>query len=202
MNAPILKLFGLFLVLFAALAGMTSYNSVINADAYRENDKNSRPQIEEQRIHRGVIRADDGTLLARSLERPDGSFVRTYPLPKLFPHAVGYNFINRSRAGLERSYNDDLSGSKNELGGIIDRLAGTRREGDDLITSLDPAAQRVAEQQLGDRKGAVVALDPRTGAIKVMVSIPGYDPNDIPQSYGELNRDQSAPLFNRATQSG
>jgi peptidoglycan glycosyltransferase len=203
-NAPIARLFMVFVLLFAVLVGFTSRWTVFEADALRDNIKNERELLEEQRIHRGVIRAGDGTLLARSLRQSDDSFVRTYPLPKLFPHAVGYNFVNRGRAGLERSYNDDLSGSKNELGGIIDRLAGTQREGDDLITSLDPGAQRVAEQQLGDRKGAVVALDPRTGAIKVMASVPGYDPNDIKRNstYRALNRDPDAPLLNRTTQSG
>ena len=204
MNAPIARLFMVFVLLFAVLVGFTSRWTVFEADALRDNPKNQRELLEEQRIHRGVIRAGDGTLLARSLKQPDGSFIRTYPLPKLFPHAVGYNFINRGRAGLERSYNDDLSGQKNELGGIIDRLEGSTKEGDDLVTSLDPGAQRVAEQQLGGRKGAVVALDPRTGAIKVMASVPGYDPNEVRSTSGfkALNRDPDAPLLNRNTQSG
>ena len=204
MNAPIARLFMVVVVLFAVLVGFTSRWTVFQADALRDNKLNRRELLEEQRIHRGVIRADDGTLLARSLKQPDDSFVRAYPQPGLFPHAVGYDFINRGRAGLESSYNDDLSGRKNELGGIIDRLAGTQREGDDLITSLDPAAQRVAEQQLGHRKGAVVALDPRSGAIKVMASVPGYDPSDVRRDSGfkALNRDPDAPLLNRTTQSG
>jgi peptidoglycan glycosyltransferase len=203
-NAPIARLFVVVVLLFAVLVGFTSRWTVFQAKALRDNTRNERELLEEQRVHRGVIRAGDGTVLARSLEQPDQSFVRTYPLPKLFPHAVGYDFINRGRAGLERSYNDDLSGRKNELGGIIDRLAGTQREGDDLITSLDPGAQRVAEQQLGNRKGAVVALDPRNGAIKVMASVPGYDPNDVRRESGfkSLNRDSDAPLLNRVTQSG
>jgi peptidoglycan glycosyltransferase len=203
-NAPIARLFMVVVVLFAVLVGFTSRWTVFEANALRDNTKNRRELLEEQRIHRGVIRAGDGTLLARSVKRSDDSFVRTYPLPKLFPHAVGYNFIDRGRAGLERSYNDDLSGQKNELGGLIERLEGSTKEGDDLITSLDPAAQRVAEQQLGDRKGAVVALDPRSGAIKVMASVPGYDPNDVRRASGfkALNRDVDAPLLNRVTQSG
>jgi penicillin-binding protein A len=203
-NAPIARLFMVFVLLFAVLVGFTSRWTVFEADALRDNPKNQRELLEEQRIHRGVIRAGDGTLLARSLKQPDGSFIRTYPLPKLFPHAVGYNFINRGRAGLERFYNDDLSGQKNELGGIIDRLEGSTKEGDELVTSLDPGAQRVAEQQLGGRKGAVVALDPRTGAIKVMASVPGYDPNEVRSTSGfkALNRDPDAPLLNRNTQSG
>jgi peptidoglycan glycosyltransferase len=203
-NAPIARLFVVVVALFALLVAFTSRWTVFEADALRHNTKNRRDLLEDQRIHRGLIRAGDGTVLARSIKRSDDTFVRTYPLPKLFPHAVGYDFIDRGRAGLERNYDDDLAGRKNELGGLIDRLGGSQREGDDLITSLDPAAQRVAEQQLGDRKGAVVALDPRTGAIKVMASVPGYDPNDIKRASGftALNRDSDAPLLNRVTQSG
>jgi penicillin-binding protein A len=203
-NAPIARLFMVVVVLFAVLVGFTSRWTVFDADALRDNSKNRRELLEEQRIHRGVIRAGDGTLLARSLKQPDDSFVRTYPQARLFPHAVGYDFLLPGRAGLERSYDDELSGRKNELGGLIDRLSGATKEGDDLMTSLDPGAQRVAEQQLGDRKGAVVALDPRTGAIKVMASVPGYDPDDVRRTttFKALNRDTDAPLFNRATQSG
>jgi peptidoglycan glycosyltransferase len=201
-NAPISRLFVVVVLLFGLLVVFTSRWSVFEADALRHNPKNARNLLEDQRIHRGVIRAGDGTGLARSLKRSDDTFVRTYPLPRLFPHAVGYSFIDRGSAGLERFYDDDLAGRKSQLGGLIDRLGGSEREGDDLVTSLDPAAQRVAEQQLGNRKGAVVALDPRTGAIKVMASVPGYNPNDIKRLSGfkSLNRDPDAPLLNRSTQ--
>jgi penicillin-binding protein A len=203
-NAPIARLFVVVVVLFAVLVGFTSRWTVFEADALRDNTRNRRELLEQQLVHRGVIRAGDGTLLARSLRRSDGSYVRSYPQARLFPHAVGYDFLLPGRSGLERAYDDDLSGRKNELGGLIDRLAGSTKEGDDLVTSLDPGAQRVAEQQLGDRKGAVVALDPKTGAIKVMASVPGYDPNDVRRTttFNALNRDSDAPLFNRVTQSG
>jgi peptidoglycan glycosyltransferase len=117
---------------------------------------------------------------------------------------VGYSFVRQGRAGLERFYDDDLIGRKNDLGSLLDRLSGSQQEGDDLLTSLNPAAQRVALQQLGNRKGAVVALDPRTGAIKVMASVPGYDPNGVKdqQAFNALNRDTDAPLLNRNTQAG
>ena len=160
--------------------------------------------IEEQQIRRGLIRAGDDTVLARSLKQPDGSYVRTYPQGRLFSHAVGYSFVRQGRAGLERFYDDDLSGRSSELGSLLDRLSGSEQAGDNLVTSLDPAAQRVALQQLGGRKGAVVALDPRTGAIKVMASVPGYDPNTVKnqRQFNALNRDQNAPLLNRTTQAG
>jgi peptidoglycan glycosyltransferase len=204
MNAPIGRLFVVVVVLVAVLVGFTSRWTVFSANALRDNPRNHRELIEEQQIHRGLIRAGDGTVLARSLEQPDKSYVRTYPQGRLFSHAVGYSFVRQGRAGLERFYDDDLIGRKNELGSLLDRLSGTQQEGDDLLTSLNPAAQRVAVQQLGGRKGAVVALDPHTGAIKVMASVPGYDPNGVKDqhAFNALNRDSDAPLLNRNTQAG
>jgi penicillin-binding protein A len=204
MNAPIARLFVVFVVLFGVLVGFTSRWTVFEADALRDNPKNRRELLEDQKIRRGVIRAGDGTVLARSLKQPDDSYVRTYPTDRLFSHAVGYSFVRQGRAGLERYYDDDLSGRKGELGSLIDRLSGSERDGDNLLTSLDPDAQRVALQQLNGRKGAVVALDPRTGAIRVMASVPGYDPNTVKdqQEFSQLNRDDDAPLLNRNTQAG
>jgi penicillin-binding protein A len=203
-NAPIARLFVVVVVLFAVLVGFTSRWSVFSANALRDNPKNHRELIEEQKIRRGLIRAGDNTALARSLKQPDDSYVRTYPQGRLFSHAVGYSFVRQGRAGLERFYNDDLSGRGSDLGSLIDRLSGSQQEGNDLITTLNPAAQRVALQQLGGRKGAVVALDPRTGAIKVMASVPGYDPSAVKNqhTFDALNRDGNAPLLNRTTQSG
>jgi peptidoglycan glycosyltransferase len=204
MNAPIARLFVVVVVLFAVLVGFTSRWTVFEANALRDNPKNRRELLEEQKIRRGLIRAGDGTVLARSLKQPDDSYVRTYPPGRLFSHAVGYSFVRQGRAGLERFYDDDLSGRNSELGSLLDRLSGSQQEGDNLVTSLDPAAQRVALQQLGGRKGAVVALDPRTGAIRVMASVPGYDPNTVKdqQQFSALNRDKDAPLLNRNTQAG
>jgi penicillin-binding protein A len=204
MNRPIVRLYVVFLVLFAVLVAGTSWNTVLRADALREQPKNRRQLLEQQRIRRGVIRDDGGELLARSIRRGDGTYTRTYPKDRLFAHAVGYSYTRYGRAGLERARNDDLSGTTNELGTIFDRLSGSQPEGDDLVTTLDPGAQRVALQGLAGRKGAVVAMDPQTGAIKVMASVPSYDPNDIPKpgEFARLNRDPDAPLLNRATQAG
>ncbi len=163
MNAPIARLFVVVVVLFAVLVGFTSRWTVFDANALRDNPKNHRELIEEQQIRRGLIRAGDDSVLARSLRQPDKSYVRTYPQGRLFSHAVGYSFVRQGRAGLERFYDDDLSG-RSERARLARSTAcrAPSRQGDNLVTSLDPAAQRVALQQLGGRKGAVVALDPRT----------------------------------------
>jgi penicillin-binding protein A len=206
MNAPILKLFGLVLVLFAALAGMTSYNSVINAGAYRDNPRNARPQIEEQLVRRGIIRARDGSALARSSRDVSGLYSRRYtPDGRLFAHAMGYDFLRIGRAGLERARNDALTGKRNELTSILDELRGKQRVGDNLVTNLDPRAQRLAITALQGRKGAIVALEPATGKVRVMVSTPGYDPNALDHGgvYTRLTHDDAnSPLLDRATQAG
>jgi peptidoglycan glycosyltransferase len=204
MNKPIVRLYVFFLALFAVLVAGTSWNTVFRADALRNEPKNRRQLLEQQRIRRGVIRDDTRGLLARSIRREDGTYTRTYPQNGLFAHAVGYSYTRYGRAGLEQARNDALSGTTNELGTIFDRLSGGQPEGDDLHTTLDPAAQRIALQGLNGRKGAVVALDPQTGGVKVMASVPGYNPNDIPKpgEFAKLNRDPDAPLLNRATQAG
>jgi peptidoglycan glycosyltransferase len=205
-NAPILKLFVLVLVLFAALAGMTSYNSVINADTYRDNALNKRPQIEQARIERGRIRARDGSLLARSSKDPDGLYRRRYTSrARRFAHVLGYDYaLGIGRAGLERERNDALLGDEGELTSIVDDLSGKRKVGDDVVTNLDPRGQQAALDALGGRRGSVVAIEPATGKVRVMASTPGYDPNALrtAAAYRRLSRERDAPLFNRATQAG
>ena len=205
-NAPILKLFVLVLVLFGALAAMTSYNSVIKAEDYRDNALNKRPQIEQALVKRGVIRARDGSLLARSIKGDDDIYRRRYsPGALRFSHALGYDYaLTIGRAGLERSRNDALAGENDEMTSIVDDLSGKRKVGDNVITNLDPAAQQIALDALGGRRGSVVAIEPATGKVRVMASTPGYDPNSLrdAQVFSRLNRENNSPLFNRATQAG
>ncbi len=203
MNRQIAQLFALIVVLFAVLVGFTSWWSVFTADSLEDNTANRRPLLEEQQIPRGLILATDGTVLARSRQLGHGSskrFVRTYPLGRLFSHAVGYSFIERGRAGLERSRNDELTGERNEFESVVDELFGRKREGEDVRTTLDPKGQQAAFAGLAGRRGSVVAMEPSTGRVRVMASVPDFDPNDVPNRFAQLNRDSSSPLFNRATQ--
>jgi penicillin-binding protein A len=202
-NVPIARLFSLIVALFAVLVVFTSRWTVFEASSLQDEPLNRRALLEEQRIHRGVIRADDGTLLARSRRGQAGTFRRSYPTGGLFAHAIGYAFTNLGRSGLEQSRNRTLIGrDQPELESIVDQLRGRPREGDDVQTALDPRAQRVALQALAGRAGSVVALDPRTGAVRVMASLPAFDPNDVPRRFRALNRTPGAPLLNRATQAG
>ena len=205
MNHQIVKLFGFVLVLYALLFGFTSYWSIFDANSLKANQANRRPLLEEQTIRRGSILADDGTVIARSRGVGRGNnkiFVRHYPLGALFGNPIGYSFVTQGRVGFELSHNDELVGNKTEFLSLLDQLQGHSQEGDNVQSSLDPAAQRAAVDGLAGRRGAVVAIVPATGEIKAMVSIPEYDPNQVPKHLAQLNRDSSAPLFNRATQAG
>ncbi len=202
MSAPITRLYVLVVALFALLIAFTSRWTAFDAQALRDNPLNRRALLEEQRIHRGLIKADDGTVLARSRPAGGGTYRRTYPTGGLFSHAVGYSFISLGRSGLEQSRNAALTGQRNEVTSLVDQLSGKRREGDDVQTTLDPTAQKVAINALGGRRGAVVALEPSTGRIKVMASVPDFDPNQVPRQFRQLNQQDGSPLFNRVTQAG
>jgi penicillin-binding protein A len=204
MNRTILRLFGLVGLLFALLVAFTSRWTVFEAASLRNNPLNRRGLLEEQRIHRGRILATDGTLLARSTLGPGGVYNRSYPAGGLFAHAIGYSYITIGQAGLELSRNDVLTGQRGTVSSILDQLQGKTRQGDDVVTTLNPAAQRAALGALSGQQGAVVALDPRTGAVEVMASSPGYDPNGLsPSRFTALNRDNTQkPLVNRTTQFG
>jgi peptidoglycan glycosyltransferase len=204
-NARIRHLFVLVLILFGLLVGFTSYWSVLDANGLEDNTANKRLLLEEQQIRRGLIFARDGSVLARNkvTGRAESRFFeRVYPPASLFGHVVGYNFVERGRSGLERSHNDDLTGETDEFTTIFDELRGRDREGDDLVTTLDPKAQQTALEALAGRAGSIVAIEPQTGDVRVMASVPGFDPNRIPQDFPQLNREPGSPLFNRATQSG
>ena len=199
MNRPILRLYVLVIVLFAMLVAWTSRWTVFEADALRDNALNRRELLEEQRIHRGPIRASDGSVIARSVQGEAGTFSRRYPQGALFGHPVGYSFISVGRTGLEQSRNDELSGERDDVSSVIDELAGREREGDEVRTTLDPDGQRTALQALGQREGAVVALEPQTGRVRVMASNPPYDPNSLRESRDLKSLEGSA--LNRTTQS-
>ena len=205
MNRQIIKLFGFIVVLFAILIGFTSWWSVFDAKALKEQDANKRPLFEQQQIPRGRILAADGTVIAKSVPKGKGTgkrYVRHYPTGALFGHPIGYSFMEYGQTEFEQYHNVELTGEESEFGTIFDELTGQKQEGEQVVTSLDPKAQEVAMQALeATGYGAVVAIEPSTGAVKVLASNPGYDPNSIPKTLRKLNKAEvSRPLYNRATQ--
>lgn len=205
MNRQIVKLFAFVMVLFGILIGFTSYWSVFDAEALKEKDANKRPLLEQQQIPRGRILAADGTVIAKSVPKGKGAskrYVRRYPEGSLFGHPIGYSFVKYGDSEFEQFHNEELVGEGSEFSSILDELLGERQEGNDLVTSIDSEAQRLALAELQEAGfGAVVAIEPDTGAVKVMVSNAPYDPNRVPNDYSKLaNNEIETPLLNRATQ--
>ncbi len=206
MNPPIFRVFAMFLVLFAALVGFSSYWAVFDADELDARADNRRSLIETAAIRRGTIGSSDGAVIAVSEPQGSGTnkvYVRQYPTGSLFGNPVGYSFIVLANFGVEQYYNETLIGQGNEFATLLDELRGVPKEGSNLTLTLDAGAQEVATNALGGQRGSVVAIEPSTGAVRAMVSIPSYDPNDVPDDFRELNREGSgSPLVNRATFAG
>jgi peptidoglycan glycosyltransferase len=206
-NRQIVKLFGFTVVLFAILIGFTSYWAVFDAKALKDKEANKRPLLEQQQIRRGRILAADGTVIARSVPKGHGAglrYVRRYPEGSLFGHPIGYSFVRQGNSEFEKYHDDELVGNESEFSSILDELRGRKQEGNDIVTNIDPVAQRTALEGLeaAERFGAVVAIEPSTGEVKVLASNAPYDPNRVPYELSRLNLNElEAPLVDRATQS-
>jgi penicillin-binding protein A len=151
---------------------------VFSATALNDNALNSRPLIAQLRIKRGEILAADGTVLAKSVKAGHGTWSRTYPEGSLFSQAVGYSEpAAGDAAGLEVSQAKYLRGSPSSIASLFGTASTSTQVGDNVHTTLDPAAQKTAREALDGRAGSVVALNPRTGAVLTMYSNPTYDDN-------------------------
>ncbi len=216
MNKPIVRIYVVILILFAGLVGFTSYWSVFHADDLKGmTTLNRRPLIEDQTIKRGNITTADGQLVAESTPEGGGAnpvYVRHYPDGSLYGHPVGFNYVETPPSELEASENDALVGNTNEFSTILDQLRGHAQVGNNVELTIDSKVQKTALDTLNSANaatpgtngaGAVVAIDPNTGAIKAMVSIPTYDPNAVasPDTFEKLQKENDSPLFDRATQS-
>jgi peptidoglycan glycosyltransferase len=202
-----------FMALFLALVANVSYQQVITSADVAGNNANPRKLAREYSIARGRILAADGqTVLAESVpaEGPI-AFERYYAGGAAYAHMVGYDSPQFGRSGLEAAYNEALLG-EGQSEDLLRDLFNTERQGYDLVITVQPTVQEAAVNALGARRGAVVAINPDTGAILAMASYPSFDPNAIASqaknAEGELlaeavmsaySRDPLSPLVNRPT---
>lgn len=197
-------------LLIALVVGATYWQTWAAGDLAARRD-NAIKLVAQFRVKRGLIYAANGAVLATNrTRRASGQtfYLRRYPTGRLAAAVVGYSTQARFRAGLERSLNDYLTGANANLETVLettlDRLAGRTIEGNSVVLTLRPRAQRVALEALGDNCGAAVALQPATGRILVMATSPTYDPNLVERNFARIERTRAncspaAPLLNRAT---
>ena len=194
MNRQILRLSGVAMVLLASLiAGTTYWQSWARADLAEKQD-NAIQRVAQFSIRRGAIESGGRLLAGNRRSVADGRplYFRRYPLGRLTAHVVGYSTAARARTGLEKSLNDYLTASNESLSTFVDQsldqLRGKPIRGNDVRLTLNLRAQQVALDALGTQCGAVAALDPRNGAVKVLASAPSYDPNLVENHYSAIGR--------------
>lgn len=207
MNGPIRRVaMGLFLCMTVLLAGVTWYQVVL-ADDLKADPRNPRPALSDQGKERGLIVATDGTVLARSVEDPDDprSFVRQYPEGEAFAHLVGYSSFLIGQSGLEAAYSSDLRSRRDlTISDLVAALLGRDLRPQSIEVTASPALHRAAIEALGENRGAVVALDPKTGAILAAVSTPSFNPevllgDDADMQWRALLEDPGEPTRDRGT---
>ncbi|WBB65693.1 penicillin-binding protein 2 [Micromonospora sp. WMMD812] len=213
MNAPLRRVGVVVIVLFGLLFANLNWIQAYKADEYRNSDYNGRVQVAEYERKRGNIEAG-GTALATSKETSGKlKFQRTYPGGAKYAHVLGYKPVNLADTGIERAENDFLAGTSDQLLGdrIKDMFTGDQTAGGNVLLTLSKRAQDVAYEQLrtnqvGAKRGAAIAIDPRTGAVQALVSMPSFDPNPLAShetaeaaaAYNQLEQDPNGPLKNRA----
>lgn len=194
----------LFTALFAVLIGNLTYIQVFKAAEYQDMPSNNHTITKARYIKRGSIITADGLTLAESIQQEDGTYVRSYPNGNLAAHAVGYYSQQYGSSGVESSQDKTLTGSKDYSSwqNALNSLAGITEPGNSVQLTIDSRIQQAAEQALAGRKGAIVVLDPRTGAVLAWASAPAYDNTDIAAAMEAANASGGADtsMFDRATQ--
>jgi peptidoglycan glycosyltransferase len=208
MNRAIRRWSVIVVVLFTALLANITFVQAFWADELSARSDNRRVLLDEYARQRGPILVGE-VAVARSRDTGGAlSYRRRYPEAELYAHATGYYSWVYGRSSTERVANDVLAGTDDALFArrLIDLVAGRAPEGGSVRLTLLPEAQQAAFDGLQGRSGAVVALDPSTGAILAMVSTPSFDPNPLAnpdaevqeQAWTELQTDPAEPALNRA----
>jgi penicillin-binding protein A len=199
-NVTVARLGVLFGVLFAVLVVRQVYVQVIEGPSIAAKPYNPRHAI--LGAHRGRILASDGTVLAQTVGNK-----RQYPLAASIAQTVGYVSERYGTSGLEDAYDRALTPADTtgdvgaQLGEIIAAFRGKTpvSRGADIVTTIDPVIQAELYGELSQyARGAGVVLDPQTGAVLALASVPSFDPNTLAQSFPSLVQDRSSPLLNRA----
>lgn len=208
MNKELKRVSAVVLLMFVALFSSSSVISVFEADNLRVDGRNTRTLYESYSAERGPILVD-GTAIAESVPVDDEyKFLRRYNAPDLYSAVTGYFTLNQGTSGVEGSLNDYLSGTANDqfLGQLNAIITGQNPKGAAVELTVDPVVQQAAWDAFGENTGAVVAINPKTGAILAMISKTAYDPNllashssqEVIDNYDALIADPNRPLLNRA----
>ncbi len=189
-------LLGLLVILFVYL----SYIQVIESDFLASHPLNRRNIEAARQIQSGMIVDKNNKKLAYSEKQEDG-FARRYPYGAITAHVVGYDSSKYGKVGIESTFNRYLTGMNNPLAhlGAVSHLF-QQRTGNNIMLTLDATLQQAAYKALGENRGAIVVMVPRTGAILAMVSKPSFNPNTLDEQWKNISTATNSPLLNRTVQ--
>ncbi len=189
-----------FTVLFALLIANLTNIQLIKAEYYRQLPINNHTIAKSAFVQRGAIITIDGKTLAESIEQEDGSYKRIHPQGNLAAHTVGYMSSQYGTSGIESSMNDSLTGHADYSNwkAALNSLAGAQTQGDSVVLTLDSRIQSICQKALNGYVGAIVVLDPNTGAVLAKASNPTFDYENI----GKIIQENSSngALIDRCTQ--
>ncbi len=190
----------LFTALFAALIANLAYVQVVQADSIKSMTSNNHTIARRAYVERGSILTSDGVILAESVRQENGTYTRSYPQGTLAAHTVGYISTQYGSTGIEAAYDDVLTGQESYANwhDAFNSLAGVDASGNDVVLTINSRIQAAAEAALEGRVGAIVVLDPKTGAVLAKASSPTYSNDQLTDLLA--NGGENAPLFDRTTQ--
>lgn len=184
-------------VLFVGLIVYMARFLIYDASAVITSPYNKRSSALAENIIRGSIKSANGKVLAQTEVSDDGEEYRDYPYEDIFAHVVGY--ASHGKGGLESKYNYELLSSHERLSEQFKQgITGKKNTGDTLITTLDTRLQKRAYEALDGYRGSIIAIEPKTGKVRAMVSKPDFDPNTLDEDWEDINSEGSSMLVNRA----
>ncbi|MEV7924752.1 MULTISPECIES: penicillin-binding transpeptidase domain-containing protein [unclassified Kitasatospora] len=208
MNKPIRRVSIFCLVLILALMVRTNWVQGVQADAWATNKNNKRQQYDRYAHPRGnIIVGGQPVTKSDFVNGLRYKYKRSWVDGPMYAPVTGYSSQVFGSSQLENLEDGILSGTDDRLffRNTLDMLTGEQQRGGDVVTTINAKAQKAAWDGLGDKKGAAVAIDPKTGAILALVSTPSYDPGTIAGSesgdskaWTDLNADPNKPMLNRA----
>ncbi|MBK8460988.1 MAG: penicillin-binding protein 2 [Micropruina sp.] len=209
MNRPIRRVAVVSMLMTLALLLNLSFGYFARQSDLNAHQQNRRALDAAFAQDRGAILVGNTPIAESTAVKDRFKFQRKYPQGDLYSAVTGYYSYVYGSAGLEASYSQQLAGSDESqvVARIIDLATGNKPQGASVQTTLNAKAQKAASDALGDLKGAVVALNPSTGAVLALVTSPSYNPNRLAthniassrKAWDTLNDDPAKPLSNRAT---
>ena len=197
----------LHLFVFLVLSVWLAYWQVYRGPALNVSPDNPRLATMSQRVKRGRILDRHGAVVAATDEKTGA---RVYPAARATAHVVGYNDPRYGATGVEAAAAGWLLGLPEPTESMRDLLQAVQRgfhglpqRGSDVVLTIDLRLQRTGSELLGSRRGAIAALNPRTGEVRCLVSRPTFDPTNVGAALAEASSpagQKASPLLNRATQ--